>query len=95
MNIPFNKPYMTGKMGVVVFNKKAFSPNSTYANFNPQGEFGVQFRLNDRLELRLVPLEYFHASNGYLAANALLIRGGRWGAAEMARARLTDPPVRS
>jgi hypothetical protein len=63
------KPYMTGKMGAVVFNKKAFSPNSTYANFNPQGEFGVQFRLNDRLELRLVPLEYFHASNGYLAAS--------------------------
>jgi hypothetical protein len=63
------KPYMTGKMGIVVFNKKAFSPASTYANFNPQGEFGVQFHLNDRLELRLVPLEYFHASNGYLAAS--------------------------
>ena len=63
------KPYMTGKMGAVVFAKKAFSPNSTYLNFNPQGEFGVQIRLNDRLELRVVPLEYFHASNGYLAAS--------------------------
>ena len=63
------KPYMTGKAGGIVFNKKAMSPNSSYANFNFQGDFGLQVPLTRRIELRVVPLEYFHVSNGYLAAS--------------------------
>jgi hypothetical protein len=61
------KPFMTGKIGMIVFGKPAFSPDSSTWNFNFQGEFGIQMRLNDRVELRLSPLEYFHVSNGYLA----------------------------
>lgn len=63
------KPYMTGRAGGVVFNKKAMSNNASYANFNFQGEFGLQFPLTDRVELRLAPLAYYHVSNGYLAAS--------------------------
>ncbi len=63
------KPYMTGKAGGIVFNKKAMSPSSSYANFNFQGNFGVEVRMSRRWELRVEPLEYFHVSNGYLAAS--------------------------
>ena len=63
------KPYMTGKAGGIVFNKKAMSPNSSYANFNFQGDFGLEIPLRGRAQLRIVPLEYFHVSNGYLAAS--------------------------
>jgi hypothetical protein len=61
------KPYLTGKIGMVVFGKPAFSPDSSNWAFNFQGEFGLEVRLNDRVELRLSPLDYFHVSNGYLA----------------------------
>lgn len=61
------KPFMVGKIGMIVFGKPAFSPDSSNWNFNFQGEFGVQMRLSERVELRLSPLEYFHVSNGYLA----------------------------
>jgi hypothetical protein len=63
------KPYLIGKAGAIAFTRKTFSPNSSYANFNFQGDFGVEFRLNDRVELRVDPVEYFHVSNGYLAAS--------------------------
>jgi hypothetical protein len=63
------KPFLIGKAGVIAFPQKILSPNSTYANFNFQGEFGLQITLTDRVELRVDPLEYFHVSNGYLAAS--------------------------
>jgi hypothetical protein len=63
------KPYLIGKAGVIAFPKKVLSTDASYANFNFQGDFGLQIRLTDRVELRLDPLEYFHFSNGYLAAS--------------------------
>lgn len=63
------KPFLIGKAGVIAFPKKILSPNSSYANFNFQGDFGVQIRLTDRVELRVDPVDYFHVSNGYLAAS--------------------------
>lgn len=63
------KPFMTGKAGVIVFPKKIISPASSYANFNFQGDFGVQIRLTERVDLRVEPVVYFHVSNGYLAAS--------------------------
>lgn len=63
------KPFMTGKAGGIFFPKKILSPASSYANFNFQGAFGLQIRLTDRIELRVTPVEYFHVSNGYLAAS--------------------------
>jgi hypothetical protein len=63
------KPFMTGKAGVIAFPKKILSPASSYANFNFQGDFGVQIRMTDRVDLRLEPLVYFHVSNGYFAAS--------------------------
>jgi hypothetical protein len=62
------KPFLIGKAGVIAFPKKILSPAASYANFNFQGDFGVQIRMTDRLDLRLDPLVYFHVSNGYLAA---------------------------
>jgi hypothetical protein len=67
-----NKPikfYISGKLGTAVFSKKAFSPNASYANFNVQSAFGVQIRLTKRVDLRVEPFEFFHVSNGYLAAS--------------------------
>ena len=63
------KPYMIGKLGSAAFTKKAFSPNASYANFNVQAALGAQIRLTKRTDLRLDPFEFFHVSNGYLAAS--------------------------
>jgi hypothetical protein len=63
------KPFLVGKVGVLAFPKKVLSQNASYANFNFQGDFGLQIRMTDRMDLRLDPLEYFHFSNGYLAAS--------------------------
>lgn len=63
------KPYVIGKLGSLAFTKKAFSPNASYANFNVQAAFGVQIRLTKRTDLRVEPFEFFHVSNGYLAAS--------------------------
>lgn len=63
------KPYIIGKLGTAVFAKKAFSPNASYANFNVQAALGVQIRMTNRVDLRVDPFEFFHVSNGYLAAS--------------------------
>jgi Lipid A 3-O-deacylase (PagL) len=61
--------YTVGKLGAIAFTSKAFSQNASYANFNVQAAFGVQIRLNERIDLRVEPFEFFHVSNGYLAAS--------------------------
>lgn len=63
------KPYLSGKLGTAVFSKKAFSPNASYANFNVQAAFGLQIKMTPRVDLRVEPFEFFHVSNGYLAAS--------------------------
>ena len=60
------KPYMIAKGGAVAFTKKALSPHATYLNYNWQGEFGVEFPVTDRVELRVGPIGYFHVSNGHM-----------------------------
>lgn len=61
------RPFFMGKLGAAAFTKKALSPNATYANFNIQASFGVQYALNERYDLRVEPFQFFHISNGYLA----------------------------
>jgi hypothetical protein len=63
------KFYVSTKLGAVAFNQKALSLNASYVNFNIQAAFGMQFRLSDRIDLKLEPFEFFHVSNGYLAAS--------------------------
>lgn len=63
------KPYMVGKLGAIFFTRKALSPAASYANFNVQAAFGLQMRLTQRMDLRVEPFEFFHVSNGYLAAS--------------------------
>jgi hypothetical protein len=63
------RPYVTGKLGAIAFTKKAFSQNASYANFNVQADFGILFKLTERVDLRLDPFVFFHVSNGYLAAS--------------------------
>ena len=63
------KPYLSTKLGAIAFNKKAMSEAASYANFNIQAAFGMQFRLSDHIDLRVEPFEFFHVSNGYLAAS--------------------------
>jgi hypothetical protein len=63
------KFYMSGKIGAIAFTKKAFSQSASYANFNVQAAFGTQIRLTKRVDLRVEPFEFFHVSNGYLAAS--------------------------
>jgi hypothetical protein len=62
-------PYMVGKVGGIFFSRKAFSPAGSYANFNVSAAFGLQIRLTERIDLRVEPFEFFHVSNGYLAAS--------------------------
>jgi hypothetical protein len=67
-----NRPlkfYLSSKVGAIVFNQKALSLNASYANINVQAAFGVQYRLSDRIDLRVEPFTFFHISNGYLAAS--------------------------
>jgi hypothetical protein len=61
------KPYIIGKIGIDAFTQKALSPNASYANFNVQADFGLEIRVNDRVELRVDPFAFYHVSNGYLA----------------------------
>jgi hypothetical protein len=63
------RPYLMGKLGAAVFEKKALSQNASYTNFNVQAGFGVNFRLTNRVDLQVVPFQFFHVSNGYLAAS--------------------------
>ena len=63
------RPYVTGKLGAIAFTKKAFSPNASYVNFNVQADFGVLFKMTERVDLRIDPFVFFHVSNGYLAAS--------------------------
>jgi len=63
------RPYVIGKIGAAVFTQKAMSPNASYANFNVQADFGVLFKLTERVDLRVDPFVFFHISNGYLAAS--------------------------
>jgi hypothetical protein len=61
------RPYVTGKLGAAVFTQKAFSQNASYVNFNVQADFGLLFKMTDRVDLRVDPFVFFHVSNGYLA----------------------------
>ena len=60
------KPYLIGKAGGIFFPIKVLSPNASYASFAFQGDFGLQIRMTDRVELRVDPVEYFHFSNAYI-----------------------------
>jgi hypothetical protein len=63
------RPYVTGKLGAVVFPQKVLSPAASYANFNVQADFGILFKMTERVDLRVDPFVFFHVSNGYLAAS--------------------------
>lgn len=47
-----------GKLGAAAFTKKALSPDATYANFNIQASFAVQYALNERYDLRVEPFQF-------------------------------------
>ena len=63
------RPYVVGKLGGIIFTRKALSPEASNANFNVQAAFGLQLRLTKRIDLRVEPFEFFHVSNGYLTAS--------------------------
>ena len=63
------RPYVTGKLGAAVFTEKILSPAASYANFNVQADFGILFKMTERVDLRVDPFVFFHVSNGYLAAS--------------------------
>lgn len=63
------RPYIIGKLGAIAFTQKAFSPKASYVNFNVQADFGILFKMTERVDLRVDPFVFFHVSNGYLAAS--------------------------
>jgi len=63
------RPFAVGKLGGAVFNQKALSPAASKYNFNIQAAAGVLFAVNKRYDFRLEPFEFFHVSNGYMAAS--------------------------
>lgn len=60
------KPYLTFKGGMLSFTEKELSNKSTYENFTFQPGFGLQVRMNDRVDLRLGLFSDFHFSNGFI-----------------------------
>ena len=63
------KPYVSTKLGAAVFTQKALSPEASYVNFNIQASFGVQVKVSENWDVRVDPFQFFHVSNGYLAAS--------------------------
>ena len=59
------KPYYTVKGGLIAFDKKSLSQDGAYLNFSLQQAVGIQFRLNDRLDLR-TGFEHFHFSDAFM-----------------------------
>ena len=62
------KPYMIAKGGMLSFTQKELSNKSTYENFTLQSGFGVQVRMNERVDLRLGLFSDFHFSNAFITA---------------------------
>jgi hypothetical protein len=60
------KPYIVAKGGFVAFTQKAISSKATYENFSLQDAFGLQVRMNERIDLRLGLWGDFHFSNGFI-----------------------------
>jgi hypothetical protein len=59
------KPYYSIKGGLIGFDKKSLSQYGSYLNFSLQQSAGVQFRLNDRLDLRTGFVD-FHFSDAFI-----------------------------
>jgi hypothetical protein len=59
------KPYYSVKGGLLAFNQKSLSQYSSYLNFSLQQTVGVQFRLDDRWDLR-TGFEVFHFSDAFM-----------------------------
>ena len=62
------QPYLMAKGGVLVFTRKAESPNASYENFSFRAETGVQIRMTRRVDLRLGVGDY-HFSNGFVVSS--------------------------
>lgn len=62
------KPYYLIKAGMVGFDKKSLSEYASYEDFTLQQSIGMQFRLNDRWDIR-TGISDFHFSNAFLVPN--------------------------
>lgn len=62
------KPYYIIKGGMIGFAHKALSDYASYEDFTLEQDFGFQFRLNDRWDLR-TGVSDFHFSNGFMVPN--------------------------
>jgi hypothetical protein len=60
------KPYLLAKGGLLVFAKKVPAPEASYENFSLQSATGLQFKMNDRWDMRLGLFSDFHFSNGFV-----------------------------
>jgi len=60
------KPYLEAKGGVLLFDKKVPSSESSYVNFSLQSATGVQVKVNDRWGLRLGLFSDFHFSDAFV-----------------------------
>jgi len=59
------QPYLMAKGGILVFSKKAESPNASYENVSFRTEVGVQIRMTPRMDLRL-GMGDSHFSNAFV-----------------------------
>jgi hypothetical protein len=60
------KPYILVKGGMLLFDHKAISDHATYENFSMESGFGVQVKMNQRVDLRLGLWGDFHFSDGFI-----------------------------
>ncbi len=59
------QPYLMAKGGILVFTKKAESPNASYENLSLRSEIGVQIRMTKHVDLRL-GIGDSHFSNAFV-----------------------------
>jgi len=59
------KPYFIAKGGMIGFTHKVLSSSASYEDFTLQQSTGIQFRLNDKWDIR-TGISDFHFSNGFL-----------------------------
>ena len=59
------RPYFLSRGGVMMFDKKAFSPNAAYFNFSLEIGTGAQFRITPRWSGR-AGFSYYHISNAFI-----------------------------
>jgi hypothetical protein len=88
------KPFYSVKAGMTAYTKKAFSRYASYQDFALDQSVGIQFRLNDRTDLRTA-FGFLHQSNGFIVPSNPGLDEMNWSAGLSYHLGRSRPPERS